>query len=303
MINRRALYSGLALSSLSLLVLGNYIHQRERQILELGRPVPVWCAVEEISALQPFKNKVVLRSIPMSYVRTGALISSDYVGPLPEKTRRWREEEVRHLLSGRTIYAGEQVSILDLMDDSRLPLSDRFQEGRAMTLSVDEITGVAGYLQPGDRVDILGLFKVSTSGRTDTVARVLAWNRKVLACGPNLDSGRNHVARTEEWTERFLEPMKDPVRGRVTSVTLELTLEESQRLALAQEAGILSLLLRPPDPKDLRFLDDIRLSDLGLDIEVPARPRYREIRGQEIFGHQPLPSLPVLSRETAEPIH
>jgi len=298
--NRRALSAGLALSVLSLLLLGDYLRKRERQILELGRPIPVWCAAEDIPSFQALKDRIALREIPLSYVRTGALVSSDYVGPLPEKTRRPSDEELARLLSGRTVYAGEQLSVSDLANESRLPLSERLHQGRAMTLSVDEITGLAGYLRPGDRVDVLGLFKVNTEGRSDTVARLLAWNKKVLACGANPGGSlQNAEGAAGDWAHRFLEPIQHTGRGKVTSVTLELDLGEIQRLALAQEGGLLSLVLRPPNATETFPCEDVRLSDLGLDIEAPARPRYREIRGQEIFGHQPIPSLQVLSeRET-----
>jgi len=301
MTNRRALSAGLALSILSLLLLGNYLHKRERQILELGRPIPVWCASEDIPSFQALKNRVTLREIPMSYLRAGALVSSNYAGPLPSKVLRPSAEELDRFLSGRTVYAGEQLSVLDLANGSRIPLSERLQQGRAMTLSVDEITGVGGYLRPGDRVDVLGLFKVNTQGRSDTVARILVWNKKVLACGPNPETSfRAEEASDSEWTQRFLMPVQDPARGKITSVTLALDLNEVQRLALAQEGGLLSLVLRPPNASEALPCQDVRLSDLGLDIEAPVRPRYREIRGQEIFGHQPIPSLQVVSKENAE---
>ena len=84
---------------------------------------------------------------------------------------------------------------------------------------------------------------------------------------------------------------------KITSVTLELTIDEAQRLALAQEAGLLTVLLKPAGQDESVEASDVRLSELDLDVDTPARPRYREIRGQEIFGHQPLPVLQAVGKE------
>lgn len=81
--NRRALAAGAALACFAVFCLGSYLRAREREILELGRPVPVWSSSEEIRAYESLGEKVVLREIPMTYVRAGAVVSMDYAGPLP----------------------------------------------------------------------------------------------------------------------------------------------------------------------------------------------------------------------------
>lgn len=297
--NRRAFISGIGMAVLSVIFLGSYLHQREKAILELGRPVPVWCAAAEIKAFDTLKGKIRLRNIPMTYVRSGALVSLDPKGAFPESAEGWKEEDLSLKVAGRSIAAEEQIVREDLVSEDAGPLSRRIEQGRAMALSVDEITGIAGYVRPGDRVDVVGLFDVRGEMGDDKVARILVADKTVLAAGPRRDLSETGLPGLESWSERIMPSGRFGRDTKMTSVTLLLTQEESLRLSLAQEAGLLSLLLRGESDTEMSLLPDMRLSELGLDVRAPDIPRYREIRGQEIFGHQPLPAIKVLSEEGA----
>ena len=66
-------------------------------------------------------------------------------------------------------------------------------------------------------------------------------------------------------------------------MTVEVTPEQGQKLALAQRAGTLSLSLRSLDNEESKPLEAIRLSDLLLDVspiaEGDAKPVIRVNRG------------------------
>ena len=96
---------------------------------------------------------------------------------------------------------------------------------RAVTVRVNDVIGVAGFLLPGNRVDILATRK--GGDRADT--RTLLQNRKVLA-----------VDQTSPSAEK-----NEPVV--VRAVTLELTPEEAEQLASATNEGSIQLALRNPD--------------------------------------------------------
>jgi pilus assembly protein CpaB len=96
---------------------------------------------------------------------------------------------------------------------------------RAMTVKVDEASGVAGFLAPGDWVDVVVVVDKGTFDR-DPLARVLFQNLKVLGTGQRLEN----------------RPGDKPVI--VPTVTLEVTPEEGERLALAAQEGRISLVLR-----------------------------------------------------------
>jgi pilus assembly protein CpaB len=102
---------------------------------------------------------------------------------------------------------------------------------RAVTLRVDDVVGVAGFLLPGNRVDVLST-RIENSTRR-AVTETILQNIKVLAV--------DQTARTER---------NDPVI--VRAVTLELTPPQSEQLVKAREEGRIQLTLRNPlDPLEL----------------------------------------------------
>jgi len=104
---------------------------------------------------------------------------------------------------------------------------------RAVTITVSAKTGVAGFIFPGDHVDLMLTQTVSTSGgdtgqplnTTETVLR----NLRVLA--------------TDQSTEQEIVDGKTVVKAFGT-VTLEVTPRIAEKLAVAEKVGQLSLALR-----------------------------------------------------------
>lgn len=94
---------------------------------------------------------------------------------------------------------------------------------RAVTVRVDDVVGVAGFLLPGNRVDILATRKVNKSTKTETILK----NIKVLAV--------DQTAATQA---------NDPVI--VRAVTMEMTPSQSERLMKAKAEGTIQLTLRNP---------------------------------------------------------
>jgi pilus assembly protein CpaB len=94
---------------------------------------------------------------------------------------------------------------------------------KAATIRVDEVVGVAGFVLPGDRVDVL-LTRVPDKGAA--YSDVIMQNVKVLAVDQLND---DHASK--------------PAVAR--SVTLEVATEEAQRLIVAQNVGAMTLVLRP----------------------------------------------------------
>ncbi len=96
---------------------------------------------------------------------------------------------------------------------------------RAMTVKVDEASGVAGFLAPENRVDV-----VVTVDRGDfsknPLSKVIFQNLKVLGTGQKIETRPGDKPQV------------------VPTVTLEVTPEEGERLALAAQEGRISLVLR-----------------------------------------------------------
>lgn len=120
--------------------------------------------------------------------------------------------------------------------NGRATLSNMLSPGmRAVTIRTDEIAGVGGFITPGDRVDVVltrdagDIQEVSknaqgASGSTIT-SEIVVSDAKVLSVGQGAD-------------ERKTEPQV------ANSVTLEVTNEGAQKVALARTVGTLSLSLR-----------------------------------------------------------
>lgn len=104
---------------------------------------------------------------------------------------------------------------------------------RAITIKVDEVFGVGGFINPGDHVDIVAIIKKSDE---QNFSRTILQNILVLAAG-----------------DKILDPnvVSDPAPKVVSQVTVALSPEDSEKLALAHEMGTLHLVLRPHGEKVL----------------------------------------------------
>lgn len=121
-------------------------------------------------------------------------------------------------------------------------LSAVIREGmKAVTLRVNDVFGVAGFVLPGDRVDVL---LTRQSERGDGYTDVLLQNVRVL--------GVDQVA-----DERADKPSV------VKAVTLEVGTSEAQKVALAGSVGSLSLTLRRAGESAVEATRRIGLGDLG----------------------------------------
>jgi pilus assembly protein CpaB len=109
-------------------------------------------------------------------------------------------------------------------------LSSVIPEGyRAMTVKVDDVVGVSGFILPGTLVDIVVVIQPpkSSGQQEDMVSKIVLQNIKVLASGQNIDKPKN-----------------EKEGQRVKAVTLQVTPEQAEKLALASNEGRLQLVMR-----------------------------------------------------------
>ncbi len=96
---------------------------------------------------------------------------------------------------------------------------------RAMAIKVDKVSGVSGFLHPGNRVDVLVTLKKLDKKRTP-VTKIVLQNILVIATGTQMQQKNKEKPSS------------------VDVITLELTPNESERLALATTQGTIQLALR-----------------------------------------------------------
>jgi pilus assembly protein CpaB len=143
--------------------------------------------------------------------------------------------EIDHNLLGRLAVA--KITPREPITESHLApigsvtgLSSVILDGyRAMTVRVDEIVGVSGFIMPGTLVDVVIVIHPRGSGNNDEkISKIVAQNIKVLASGQNIDKPKNNreVGRLAK------------------TVTLQVTPEQAEKVAQASSQGKLQLVMR-----------------------------------------------------------
>lgn len=131
---------------------------------------------------------------------------------------------------------------------------------RAYTIGVTDVAGGGGHVLPGDRVDVVlarelpipEAIRTACGGCKRYVSNVVIQNVRILGMDLNADpsSTTSAVAHTS---------------------TLEVSVEDAQRLALAAQAGSLSLALRRTGQADVAAVRPVGVRDLGPVDALPAR--------------------------------
>ena len=135
----------------------------------------------------------------------------------------------------------------------RASLSSLLQDGtRAVTVRVDDVRGVAGFILPGDFVDVVLIKTDDERVRRENYSEILLQHVKVLAI------------------DQFAsERQEQPTVAK--AVTLEVEPEQAQKILLATNIGKLSLVLRQPGEAAAQAGRRITERDLStIKVEAPV---------------------------------
>jgi pilus assembly protein CpaB len=143
---------------------------------------------------------------------------------------------------------------------------------RAMSVRVNEVIGVAGYVLPGTRVDVVATAS-PTDQREDTTSKLVLSNVQVLAAGTKIDRDANNG-----------KPLP------VSVVTLLVSPEEAERLTLASTEGKIQLALRNPLDTTAPTTPGVRPAVL-LGVAKPA-PKAAPARSASSRTAAPEPAQP-----------
>jgi len=189
---------------------------------------------------------LALEELPQSYV----------------EDRHIRAADVRSLIGvplSQSVRAGEAILRTDLsvVSDQQRTLSAEIPHGSfAYAVHAQQESSHAGLLRPGDRVDVMLVVydpRAPGTGRSLVVAQ----NLLVLSVGNEVHS-------------EFDDDRELPQRYFTTRISLEVELEEAQRLTVARRQGTLRLLLRNPnDATELADPPEVR------EVELLS-PRHRQ---------------------------
>ncbi len=241
-----SLIVGVVLAGIALILLSVYLSSaRPDAEADQDKTGTVVVAVSDFAAGTPI-HREYLKAVPWprtSVPQTSfASIDDVFLGAKTEADR----------IALKQIGAGEPVLKTDISGfGSRGTLSRQVSPGmRAFAIPVNDVSGVAGFVLPGDHVDIM-LTRTTGNDNENRVTDVILQNITVLGVDQVSDQTRERpeVART---------------------ATVEVTPEQAQKLALAQQVGTLSLSLR--NAETVGQVPSARIATSDLSTSGPQAP-------------------------------
>jgi pilus assembly protein CpaB len=155
---------------------------------------------------------------------------------------------------------------------------------RAISLKVDEVVGVAGFVVPGAKVDVV----MTMNQQNQSVSRVVVSNLLVLAAGTKIDQEQARDGR----------PLP------TTVVTVLVSPEDAERISLAGSVGKITLALRNPLDVEPTTTNGIRVASLMGAPEPPPPAAVRATPRPRPTAERPVAaaSAPVPQVYTVETI-
>lgn len=208
--NRSILLVGVACGLLGVLLIYFYVQGKEKEFRDKVAVVSVAEDIKQndLIMVKNLRKKVV----PRKYMSPNAV--------------SWKEHTTLQGTKALVNIVEGQVITWDFVEVTTLQrtFADKLDSTqRAITMSVDEFTGVAGNIMPGDRVDVMGMFNVpEASGRNRTVVKTL------LQCVPVLSVGYRGARMQQTYN----------------SITLQVSPLEAELLFFAESQGTFKYVLR-----------------------------------------------------------
>jgi len=246
--NVRRLLIAFALAGIASLLLISYIQDIERKAIMKGAPERILVARKDISARTIITQDLLeYREIPKPFIEPGAVTNV---------------EEIMGMVAITDIRKGEQITRNLLLPlTTWTVLSSFVPEGyRAITIHVDEVSGVGGLILPGDEVDVVATFSFEdlrryvpenelrsylrrtglyrTGGTFATITykglRVLAVGKSLLALPPTVEQKKRGMLEMPEMAGM----------ERVSSVTLAVPKDLVKEISLLEKVSDIRLVLR-----------------------------------------------------------
>jgi len=171
-----------------------------------------------------------------------------------------KEDVTGHVLM-YAVAANQPVLRRDLAASGSLGLAAKIPDGmRATAVKTNEVMNVAGFIFPNSRVDVLVTLR-SEANNASSTARTVLQNVQVLSTGTRMDPDPNGKPEN------------------VTVVTLLVTPEQSEKLALAENQGTIQFVLRngadsaTPDTPAVDMAQLTGIPNKPLPVPQPEKPR------------------------------
>lgn len=201
-----------------------------------------------------------LKTVPSNKVPNGALLrTTDLVGR-PSKVAINQGE----VITTQKVFA----SILDMGLSGRIP-----PECRAITVGISDVTGVAGFAQPGDYVDVM--LVSSQVENNKVVSEMILQNVLLLAINKQVENNNNTSAQNNANDKDKAKSQnagnQPKVTGNPAMATMALVPEDALKLAAKAQLGQIYLVLRPYRPSN-GISDDTYYSVTKASGKMPVTP-------------------------------
>jgi pilus assembly protein CpaB len=164
---------------------------------------------------------------------------------------------------------------------------------RAMSVKVNDVIGVAGYIDPGTRVDLV----VTMRRRDESTSRTVVSNVQVLSAGTRHEQEKARFSPTQVATAVASLVVAPPA-----VVTLLVTPNEAERIALAQAEGQIMLVLRNPLDTETTTTSGVRTAALlAGETPPPAPPVNRVVQRRPAVAPPPPPIVAAAAPAPPKP--
>ncbi|BDI32815.1 hypothetical protein CCAX7_48660 [Capsulimonas corticalis] len=263
----------------------------------LNKPAAPTAAPAPVAAPTLSPIVVASKDIPARTIVTNDMVKIDNV---PQSKLTGQESATPNDVLGKVasvpIAAGSPILNNAVMaKDPGIGLAYAFPATyRAMTVALDPVSSVAGFLKPGDHVDVLATFD---AGHGQSLTRTVLQDVTLLATGQQamqsysagsggvLNNGANPVA--SDGTA--------PKAQDIPNATMLVSPGDAQKLMLAASKGKLMLTLRPAGDTVKQDIPSVRLSAVST---VP--PDYGAMPRPAAPYTPPAPPVPPLPAPTAD---
>lgn len=236
-----ALGIAVLLGLLAVFLANSFLSKTQRKAFEGGTTKVAVASAPMAFGTDITPDKVRFVDYPNTSIPPGAFTTAEQLMPAGKKRVALLPIGVNEpILANKISKEGEGASMSALLPDGM----------RAATVRINDVSGVAGFIQPNDSVDVL-ITRQPPDGSQE-VTDVLLQNVHVLAMGA--------VAKDSNG---------QPIPAR--TATLEVAPIDAQKLALGEAAGSLSLVLRKPGEPSNPVVETVSMNDLRYNMYGGAR--------------------------------
>ena len=238
-----ALGIALVLGLFAVYIANSYLTGREQQADLTGTTKVAVAAVPLGYGTDITPDKIKFVDYPKASLPPGSFTSAEQLLPGGKKRFALMTIAINEpVLASKISGEGQGASIAALLPEGM----------RAATVRINDVSGVAGFIQPNDSVDVLITRTISGAAQPTQLTDVLLQNVRVIAI--------DQEAKNSDGTPKL-----------ARTATFEVSPIDAQKLALAQEVGNLSLVLRKPGEQNNPVVETVSMNDLRYNMYGGAR--------------------------------